>query len=74
MVGTWLGRRGAAPLSVTGTIPDPLSGPEGSPRVLDKLWVWTLIAVVLVVLAYGFPIWSMVADGILTPGAPGVPV
>ena len=64
MFGTWLGKSGAA----------PLSGPEGSPRVLDNLKVWTAIAVVLVALAYGLPIWSIVSDGLLTPGSPPIPV
>jgi len=74
MFGTWLGKSGAAPLSVNGSIPAPLSGPEGSPRVLDNLKVWTAIAVVLVALAYGLPIWSIVSDGLLTPGSPPIPV
>ncbi len=74
MFGTWLGRSGAAPLSVNGAIPAPLSGPEGSPRVLDNLTLWTAIAVVLVALAYGLPIWSIVSDGLLTPGSPPIPV
>jgi cytochrome c oxidase subunit 1 len=74
MLGTWLAGRGVAPLSVNGHIPDPLSGPEGSPRVLDNLKVWTAVAVVPVAMAYGLPIWSIVSDGLLTPGSPPIPV
>jgi cytochrome c oxidase subunit 1 len=41
----------------------PLSGPEDSPEVLDNLWLWTGIAIVLVVLAYSLPIAAIVSDG-----------
>jgi cytochrome c oxidase subunit 1 len=69
MTGTWLSRSGVGQLSVNGTIPAPLSGPADSPRILDNLKVWAGIAVVLVIIAYGLPLYSMVADGILSPGA-----
>jgi len=74
MTGTWLSRSGVARLSVNSAIPAPLSGPEDSPRVLDNLKVWTAIAVLLVVIAYGLPLWSMVADGVLLPGSGPFPV
>jgi len=74
MTGTWLSRSGVGQLSVNGSIPAPLSGPADSPRILDNLKVWTAIAVVLVVIAYGLPLYSMVADGILGPGSGGFPV
>jgi len=74
MLGTWLSRANVAQLSVNGHIPEPLSGPDDSPRVLDNLWLWTGIAVLLVVIAYGLPLWSMVADGLLQPGAAPIPV
>jgi cytochrome c oxidase subunit 1 len=42
--------------------------------VLDNVKLWFLIAVVLVAIAYGFPIYSMVADGVFNPAAPPFPV
>ncbi|WP_178915996.1 b(o/a)3-type cytochrome-c oxidase subunit 1 [Natronomonas gomsonensis] len=45
------------------SLDDPLSGPEDSPKVLDNLWLWTAIAIVLVVLAYSLPIAAIVSDG-----------
>ncbi|ELZ84214.1 cytochrome c oxidase subunit I [Haloferax larsenii JCM 13917] len=44
-------------------LPAPLSGPEGSPRVLDNLGLWTGIAVVLVILAYTLPIAGIIQNG-----------
>ncbi|ELZ85524.1 cytochrome c oxidase subunit I [Haloferax elongans ATCC BAA-1513] len=44
-------------------LPEPLSGPEGSPRVLDNLGLWTGIAVVLVILAYTLPIAGIIQNG-----------
>jgi cytochrome c oxidase subunit 1 len=73
VVGTWLGDRGGQ-LRVNGDLPAPLSGPEHSPRVLDNLAFWTLIAVVLVALAYGLPLWDMIRDGVLAPGSPPIQV
>jgi cytochrome c oxidase subunit 1 len=67
MVGTWLVGRRDGSLSVNGNIPPALSGPEAGPRVLDNFRLWTAIAVVLVILTYAFPLWSMVANG--TPGS-----
>jgi cytochrome c oxidase subunit 1 len=72
MVATWLGGQGGT-LRVSGDVPEPLSGPADSPRVLDDLRLWTLIALLLVAIAYGLPLWEMVADGLLAPGAPAVP-
>ncbi|MBV0902992.1 b(o/a)3-type cytochrome-c oxidase subunit 1 [Haloarcula salina] len=74
MVGTWLAERGRGRLRVDSHLPAPISGPEDSPRVLDDLRLWFLIAVALVAIAYGFPIYSMVADGVFTPAAPPFPV
>ncbi len=45
------------------TIPDPLSGPEDSPAVLDNLKLWIAIAAVLVTLAYVIPLASIVSRG-----------
>ncbi|WP_246985505.1 b(o/a)3-type cytochrome-c oxidase subunit 1 [Halorientalis marina] len=74
MLGTWLAERGRGRLGVSSALPPALSGPEESPRVLDDVRLWVGIAVVLVVIAYGVPIATMVGDGALTPGAPPVPV
>ena len=68
---TWLGGRGV--LRVNGVLPDPLSGPENGPRVLDDVRLWTLIAVVLVVLTYTLPLWGMLANGVFAPGSPPFP-
>jgi cytochrome c oxidase subunit 1 len=46
----------------------------GSPRVLDNLKIWTAIAAVLILIAYGFPLWDLASDGLLTPGMPPIPV
>jgi cytochrome c oxidase subunit 1 len=70
---TWLAPKGGQ-LRVNGVIPEPLSGPEHSPRVLDDMRLWLVVAVVLVLLTYTFPVVSMVADGIFQPGSPPLPV
>ena len=57
------------------TLPDALSGPTDSPRVLDNLKLWAAIALVLVVLAYVLPLGSIIADsGLLGPGGNAYPV
>jgi cytochrome c oxidase subunit 1 len=72
MAATWLGYRGHD-LRIDSTIPEPLSGPQAGPRVLDNLWLWTIIAVLLVALAYGLPLAAIVSDGVLAPGSPPIP-
>jgi len=74
MLATWFADRGRGRLRVDSHLPEPISGPEDSPRVLDNFKLWAVVAVVLVAIAYGFPIFSMVADGPLDPAAPPVPV
>ena len=73
MFATYLAGSGGQ-LRVNGDIPPALSGPDHSPTVLDNLRLWGLFALLLVLLAYGLPIYGMTADGLLTPGAPAVPV
>jgi cytochrome c oxidase subunit 1 len=73
VVTTWLSSR-SQQLRVNGSLPEPLSPAENGPRILDNLKLWVVIAVLLVALAYGFPIYSMVADGALNPGIPAVPM
>jgi cytochrome c oxidase subunit 1 len=72
MLRTWLAPK-AEQLDVNGQIPEPLSGADASPRVLDNLKLWFAIAVVLVVITYGIPIYGLVEDGLLSPGADAVP-
>lgn len=52
-----------------------LSGPEDAPRVLDNLRLWVGIALVLVVLAYSLPLWSIISEsGLLGPGGRPFPM
>ncbi|MEZ3117752.1 b(o/a)3-type cytochrome-c oxidase subunit 1 [Halobaculum sp. MBLA0147] len=74
MLATWTLSPPNAKLRVNGELPEPMSTADDSPRVLDNLKLWFGIAVVLVVLAYGLPLYSMVADGILGPGSAPFPV
>jgi cytochrome c oxidase subunit 1 len=73
MFDTWIAQRGGT-LSVNSNIPEPLSGPEHSPRILDNYKLWTAIALLLIVIAYGPPLASMAADGLFAPGSPPIPV
>ena len=74
MAGTWMAERGRGRLRVDSHLPEPISGPTDSPRVLDNVKLWFAIAVVLVAIAYGFPIYAMVADGVFNPAASPFPV
>ena len=64
----------------SGEIPDnryaeALSGAEDGPEVLDNLVLWTIIAVILVVLAYALPLLSIVErGGLLGPGGDAFPM
>ena len=52
-----------------------LSGPEDAPRVLDNLKLWVGVALVLVILAYSLPLWSIISDGgLLGPGGRPFPM
>ncbi len=73
LVGSW-GWGEASDQPVDDTIPAPLSGPEHSPKILDNMKLWTGVAIVLVILAYTFPLYEMVIDGLFHPGAPATPV
>ncbi|MFB6186477.1 MAG: cytochrome C oxidase subunit I, partial [Halobacteriaceae archaeon] len=74
MAGTWFAQRETTQLNVNGFLPEPLSGVENSPRILDNLTLWTIIAILLILLAYGLPLLSMLSNGVLTPGSSPVPV
>ncbi|MFB6142350.1 MAG: cbb3-type cytochrome c oxidase subunit I, partial [Halorientalis sp.] len=70
---TWLAPRSER-IRVDGQLPEPLSGVEGSPRVLDNLKLWAAIAALLVLLTYGPPLAGMIANGIFAPGSAPIPV
>ena len=56
-------------------LPPALSGPDDAPEVLDRLGLWTALAVVLVILAYAMPIASIVdAGGLFGPGVRPAPM
>jgi len=66
---TWCSRREGG-VAVDPTLPRPLSGPEHSPRLLDNMWLWTIVAILLILVMYGLPLYSLLSDGILFPGLP----
>jgi cytochrome c oxidase subunit 1 len=72
-IGSW-GWGEKADKPVDDHIPEPLSGAEHSPKILDNMKLWTGVAIVLVILAYTFPLYEMVIDGLFSPGAPASPV
>jgi len=59
---TWTGGRVDNP--VDDSLPEPLSGSEHAPLVLDNMRLWTGIAVLLVILAYTAPIGYIALDGV----------
>jgi len=69
---TWAQDRVDTP--VDDRIPEPLSPPSGAPLVLDNLALWTVIAIVLVVLAYTLPLASIITDAGLLGKSPAFPV
>ncbi|GGL66905.1 cbb3-type cytochrome c oxidase subunit I [Halocalculus aciditolerans] len=70
---TWRGERGAMPLAVNGHVPEPLSGADAGPGILDDFRLWFAIAVLLVVIAYGIPIAQMIQHGLFAPGSAPIP-
>ncbi len=53
----------------------PLSSADDAPLVLDNLRLWAAIAVILVVLAYSLPLYSIIQDsGLLGPNIRAVPL
>jgi cytochrome c oxidase subunit 1 len=56
-----------APAATPQPLPEPLSGPEGAPKVLDNIKLWTAVAVLLVILAYSLPLAAIITDSGLFP-------
>jgi cytochrome c oxidase subunit 1 len=54
---------GSAKRSEPDVIPEPLSGPEHAPKVLENLRLWTGIALALVLLTYILPLASIISEG-----------
>ncbi len=54
MLGTGLAGKKTTPEAIE--FAEPLEAPGDKARVLDKLWIWVVIAIVLVVAAYAYPI------------------
>jgi cytochrome c oxidase subunit 1 len=68
IVGTWMaGEKSSKP--VDDFIPKPLSGSDETPAILDNMKLWFALALIIVILAYTFPLFEMVQDGIFSPGA-----
>jgi cytochrome c oxidase subunit 1 len=68
IIGSWMGGE-KSEKPVDDYIPKPLSGVEHTPAILDNMKLWFALALILVILAYTFPLWEMVADGVFSPGA-----
>ena len=62
---SWMGERVELE---TEAIPEPLSGPEDGPAVLDNLALWTGLAVLLVLIAYVVPLADIASDGLFQAG------
>lgn len=72
MVRSWWGSVNKTAIKIDPHLPEPYSGSEHSPAILDNFKLWTGIAIVLILVVYGFPLYSMYADGLLQPGLPPV--
>jgi cytochrome c oxidase subunit 1 len=71
MTATWLSGRDL-PILASDVDRPPLSGATAGPIVLDNIRLWTIIAVVLIVIAYSLPLLGMVSGGVLEPGSPPI--
>ncbi|MDX1672048.1 MAG: b(o/a)3-type cytochrome-c oxidase subunit 1 [Balneolaceae bacterium] len=73
VIGTWWkGERADKP--VDDYLPPALSGPEHSPKILDNITLWVILAIALCIIAYSFPLYEMIQDGLFWPGSPPRPV
>jgi len=59
MLGTWLAGRKAEQPEVT--FAEPLAATPSRVPLLDRLGLWTAVAVVLVLIAYAYPIWHLLS-------------
>ncbi|HTT67841.1 MAG TPA: b(o/a)3-type cytochrome-c oxidase subunit 1 [Gemmatimonadales bacterium] len=59
MLGTWLAGRRAEQPEVE--FAEPLGATPTRVPLLDRLGLWTVVAVVLVLLAYAYPIWHLIS-------------
>jgi cytochrome c oxidase subunit 1 len=58
VLGTWLaGRKNEQPAV---EFSEPLADAPAPVALLDRLGLWTVVAVVLVLVAYGYPIWHLI--------------
>ena len=71
MTATWLSGRDL-PVLASDVDRPPLSGATAGPLVLDNLRLWTIIAAVLIVIAYSLPLLGMVSGGVFSPGSPPI--
>jgi cytochrome c oxidase subunit 1 len=71
MTATWLSGRDT-PVLASDVDRPPLSGATAGPIVLDNIRLWTIIAVVLIVIAYSLPLLGMVSGGVFSPGSPPI--
>jgi len=59
VMGTWLaGRKNEQPEI---EFAEPLEPAPAPVALLDRLGLWTVVAVVLVLVAYGYPIWHLIS-------------
>jgi cytochrome c oxidase subunit 1 len=59
MLGTGLAGKKAQPQPIE--FAEPLDAPNNKAQILDKFWIWVLIAVVLIIAAYAWPIGEHLA-------------
>jgi cytochrome c oxidase subunit 1 len=52
MIGTWLNKKPASPVELDMPISETIHGGSETPSVLDRIGLWFVVAVVLVVIAY----------------------
>ena len=52
MIGTWLSKRPATPEELDMPISETIHGGSETPSILDRMGLWFIVAVVLVIIAY----------------------